>query len=594
MLLPVEKIARFEEGVPADPTVNMSPEDAATWEEMNDKYEDQFKTASLDVAKTILDQMGGQRRLTLMIGAKKFVALNEPPGVSFQFMSTDEPSKTGNRIKVTLNALDIYDIEFGFVRGTSYRVVKEYSNVYADQLEPLFRRQTGLALRLASANLLPSEIARSRVVAASADVDAAKAAEKLLSDLRAGMRQKVDSDSVSYYLKEIRKIKDALDAQVGRSRGAPVLVDSDVVGDVDSKALWVGLRLAYLEGLSLLAKEDPAYRFRELANPKKISNLRKDIKNSMTVDELAGAVEVLFRAAVVLDAMAKARDRQVDFLIKWLKFYEENGRAPSFEERGGFGTRMARFPKGVEMTVDEVAAVVGPGFKEMNENPPPEVVRVREEMEGKTASVDLLPSEVAAYQKEAAASGLYGFTKGTQKDAESAIKKAQRKAASIAKMLYGKDERTVDFLKAHAKRANSKSAKLILAAMSTIGPRVASASNLSDSFGNRNAAKYEKTAGGLYGFPTKTARMALVACSDLRAYIGEVTYDLHSRRAAQYDHLTGFFKQHSKAARCHYASMMLDCYPDGPASQQKVASQDDMLRLAFVPDAEGGWLEWER
>jgi len=37
--------ARFEEGKPADPTSQMSEEDAKKWEEMNDKFEDKFKKA---------------------------------------------------------------------------------------------------------------------------------------------------------------------------------------------------------------------------------------------------------------------------------------------------------------------------------------------------------------------------------------------------------------------------------------------------------------------------------------------------------------------------------------------------------------------
>lgn len=42
-----DKNARFEEGKPADPTENMSPEDAKTWKEEHDKNKDQFKAASL-------------------------------------------------------------------------------------------------------------------------------------------------------------------------------------------------------------------------------------------------------------------------------------------------------------------------------------------------------------------------------------------------------------------------------------------------------------------------------------------------------------------------------------------------------------------
>ena len=40
------KIARFEAGVPADPTKNMSEEDKAKWQAMNEEYGDKFKTAA--------------------------------------------------------------------------------------------------------------------------------------------------------------------------------------------------------------------------------------------------------------------------------------------------------------------------------------------------------------------------------------------------------------------------------------------------------------------------------------------------------------------------------------------------------------------
>lgn len=39
--------ARFEEGKPADPTENMSEEDAKEWEKQNEEHKDQFKSASV-------------------------------------------------------------------------------------------------------------------------------------------------------------------------------------------------------------------------------------------------------------------------------------------------------------------------------------------------------------------------------------------------------------------------------------------------------------------------------------------------------------------------------------------------------------------
>jgi len=41
-----EKQSRFEEGKPADPTENMSPEDAKKWKEENEKHKDKFKAAN--------------------------------------------------------------------------------------------------------------------------------------------------------------------------------------------------------------------------------------------------------------------------------------------------------------------------------------------------------------------------------------------------------------------------------------------------------------------------------------------------------------------------------------------------------------------
>jgi hypothetical protein len=43
----LEKESKFEKGKPADPTENMSPEDAAEWERQNEAHRDQFKTAKL-------------------------------------------------------------------------------------------------------------------------------------------------------------------------------------------------------------------------------------------------------------------------------------------------------------------------------------------------------------------------------------------------------------------------------------------------------------------------------------------------------------------------------------------------------------------
>ena len=61
-----EILARFEEGVPADPTENMSDEDAEEWERQNERNKDKFKTASrysdidfIDRSEAMVDEVDG-------------------------------------------------------------------------------------------------------------------------------------------------------------------------------------------------------------------------------------------------------------------------------------------------------------------------------------------------------------------------------------------------------------------------------------------------------------------------------------------------------------------------------------------------------
>ena len=89
---------------------------------------------------------------------------------------------------------------------------------------------------------------------------------------------------------------------------------------------------------------------------------------------------MLFRSAVVVSILAAAKV----LLGKKIEVSSDGG--PSAIRRVFGGDITAKFEKGVSMTVDEVAEVVGPEFKEMNENPPPSVVKVMEEMQGKTAA----------------------------------------------------------------------------------------------------------------------------------------------------------------------------------------------------------------
>jgi len=94
----------------------------------------------MTVARIILAQLGGNR-FALMTGAKNMAGHSD--ALSFRL-----PSRfaTGgiNYVKVTLNAMDTYDLEFGKVWGSNYRVIDTARGIYADNLRRVFTATTGL------------------------------------------------------------------------------------------------------------------------------------------------------------------------------------------------------------------------------------------------------------------------------------------------------------------------------------------------------------------------------------------------------------------------------------------------------------------
>jgi hypothetical protein len=98
------------------------------------------------VASTILKQLchGPVGRLVAMIGAHTFVA--GAYNVAFRFKAR---AKNGsNCVKITLGASDTYRVEFVSLRGVKATVKAEFSDVYAEDLKPMFERETGLYLSL--------------------------------------------------------------------------------------------------------------------------------------------------------------------------------------------------------------------------------------------------------------------------------------------------------------------------------------------------------------------------------------------------------------------------------------------------------------
>jgi hypothetical protein len=96
-----------------------------------------------EIASTIVEQLGGTRRLNVMIGAYNFYDLGN--GLSFKLKNAK-----ANYVKIKLNGKDLYDVEVGRIRGTTYKIVAQSNDLYADQLKGFIENATGMYLSLAN------------------------------------------------------------------------------------------------------------------------------------------------------------------------------------------------------------------------------------------------------------------------------------------------------------------------------------------------------------------------------------------------------------------------------------------------------------
>lgn len=91
------------------------------------------------VATTILAQLGGNRFIMMMTGAKMLTST--PNSLGFRIGRND---KGVNYVRVRLNAKDTYDVEFLSLQGLNSTVKAYREDIYADQLQEVFTRETGM------------------------------------------------------------------------------------------------------------------------------------------------------------------------------------------------------------------------------------------------------------------------------------------------------------------------------------------------------------------------------------------------------------------------------------------------------------------
>ena len=92
--------------------------------------------ADMTIANTIRDQIG--HKALYMLGAQNLGGGENY--LSFKIRGSNKVS----HIKITLNGKDLYDMEFIKVRGTTMKKVNVENDVYAEDLNKMIEKNTGL------------------------------------------------------------------------------------------------------------------------------------------------------------------------------------------------------------------------------------------------------------------------------------------------------------------------------------------------------------------------------------------------------------------------------------------------------------------
>jgi hypothetical protein len=99
--------------------------------------------ASLDPKQT-LQQLGGNRFIA-MTGAKNLAVDKSKNELHMKIMRN---SKGISHVRIRLTSLDLYDMEFLQVRAGKIKIKSKEKGVYGDQLGKMFKKNTGLNVRL--------------------------------------------------------------------------------------------------------------------------------------------------------------------------------------------------------------------------------------------------------------------------------------------------------------------------------------------------------------------------------------------------------------------------------------------------------------
>ena|ERR1019366_6648405 len=96
-------------------------------------------------AHTIMNQLGAGR-FVVMTGANSFSSTEN--SITFRIPGKNFAKQSINHIEIILDATDTYTMVFSRLRAGTLTCINKEIGIYCDQLEAIFRDNTGLATRL--------------------------------------------------------------------------------------------------------------------------------------------------------------------------------------------------------------------------------------------------------------------------------------------------------------------------------------------------------------------------------------------------------------------------------------------------------------
>ena len=143
-------------------------------------------------AETLLQQLGGNK-FKMMTGAKNFGI----DGKSLTF-SIGRNSKGINFVRIKLTSMDLYDIQFAQLRMGQVKVKSTAKRVYGDQLGKVFKKHTGMNVRLFGETINEASVSQARSIV-----------KRVKKQLMKKWAKKGGYENFGQ--KELRKMKDKLD-----------------------------------------------------------------------------------------------------------------------------------------------------------------------------------------------------------------------------------------------------------------------------------------------------------------------------------------------------------------------------------------------